>query len=491
MIDKVKSIRPVLLCGGSGTRLWPMSRESFPKQFVRLVEGKSLFELTIDRIQKFGSPICVANEEHKFLVNAVLADRYQSKADSGFILLEPVGRNTAAAMTCVALMPQISASDLLLFLPSDHYLPNIEAFTEMVHSGISAAYSGYIVTFGIQPNFPSTAYGYIRQGKKLEEINNNFSSSDREVGNDFKFGYEVDSFVEKPHFDKAQEMVLTGEYLWNAGIFLCQASVLLDALSRHSPDILESCKDAMNNATIDESFLRPERNSFLACRSESIDYAVMEKFEKIAVIPFMGVWSDIGNWSAVAKLSDSDESGNRIDGGGLAIQATNTYISASSRPVVALGTTNLIIVDTVDAVLVVSADKVEQVKEVVLQLKKNGTSQAVMHRCVPRPWGWYDLIDAGDRFKVKRITVKPGAGLSLQMHRHRAEHWVVVKGTAKVTNGERVFILEEDESTYIPVGVRHRLENPGETDLEMIEVQSGDYLGEDDIVRFDDAYGRS
>lgn len=475
------NIKPVILCGGSGTRLWPLSRESFPKQFVPLIAGQSLLELTIARVKKLGSPICITNEEHRFFVQDLLNQSGSSKQTSiANVLLEPAGRNTAAAMVSGALMPGIAHTDLLLFLPSDHFVPDVDAFVEAMQSGVAAAQAGYIVTFGVQPNFPSTAYGYIQQGSCLEDISASSGST-----------YAAERFVEKPPADKAQEMLLSGNYLWNAGIFLCQASVLIDALSRHAPDVLQSCQDAMKVAQVDGAFVRPNKEAFLACRSESIDYAVMEHFEKVAVVPFKGAWSDVGSWNAVANLSPADATGNRINGQGLVVQSTNTYINAPHRPVVALGTSDLVIVDTPDAVLVASADKVEQVKEVVAQLKKDGASQAVMHRRVARPWGWYDSIDMGDRFQVKRIAVKPGASLSLQMHHHRAEHWIVVKGKAKVTNGEDVFLLEENQSTYIPIGSKHRLENPGKTDLEMIEVQSGGYLGEDDIVRFEDTYGRS
>jgi mannose-1-phosphate guanylyltransferase/mannose-6-phosphate isomerase len=475
------NIKPVILCGGSGTRLWPLSRESFPKQFVPLIEGQSLLELTIARVKKLGFPACITNEEHRFfvqeLLNQTLSDNQASVAN---ILLEPSGRNTAAAMMSAALMPGVTNSDLLLFLPSDHFVPDVDAFIETIRSGVPAAQAGYIVTFGVQPSFPSTAYGYIHQGHQLSHINT-----------DAKSAYAVERFIEKPPADKAQEMVLSGGYLWNAGIFLCQASVLSDALLKHAPDILQSCQTAMQVAQVDGDFVRPNKEAFLACRSESIDYAVMEHFDKVAVVPFKGAWSDVGSWNAVANLSPADALGNRINGQGAAVQSTDTYINAPHRPVVALGTTNLVIVDTPDAVLVASADKVEQVKDVVAWLKKEGASQAVTHRRVARPWGWYDSIDMGERFQVKRIAVKSGASLSLQMHHHRAEHWIVVKGTAKVTNGENVFLLEENQSTYIPVGVKHRLENPGKNDLEMIEVQSGHYLGEDDIVRFEDDYGRT
>jgi mannose-1-phosphate guanylyltransferase/mannose-6-phosphate isomerase len=383
-------------------------------------------------------------------------------------------------MAGTALIPSIAPSDLLLFLPSDHFVPDVEAFIATIQSGVAAAQNGYIVTFGVQPSFPSTAYGYIQQGGELRDLTTSGSST-----------YAAERFLEKPTLAKAQEMLLSGNYLWNAGIFLCQASVLIDALSKHAPDILKSCQEAMKTSLADGDFIRPDKESFLACRSESIDYAVMEHFEKIAVLPFKGAWSDVGSWNAVAALSPADENSNRISGQGMAAHARNTYINAPHRPVVALGTADLIIIDTPDALLVAASDKVEEVKDIVAKLKRDGVSQAITHRRVSRPWGWYDSIDIGERFQVKRIAVKPGASLSLQMHHHRAEHWIVVKGTAKVTNGENVFLLEENQSTYIPIGVKHRLENPGKTDLEMIEVQSGSYLGEDDIVRFEDTYGRS
>ena len=475
----LSNIKPVILCGGSGTRLWPLSRESFPKQFVPLIDGKSLLELTLNRVKRLGSPICITNEEHRFFVQDLINPNLQSDHSFGSILLEPVGRNTAAAMASAAVMPGVSPSDLLLFLPSDHFIPDVDSFISTIQAGVVAAENGYIVTFGVQPSFPSTAYGYIKQGDTLIFYNDELNT------------YSVSGFEEKPALEKAQSMALSGNYLWNAGIFLCTASTLLEALGKHAPDILSSCRQAMNNPEIDGCFVRPNKESFLSCRSESIDYAVLEHFDKVAIVPFRGAWSDVGSWNAVAALTPEDQSGNRISGQGMAVQSNNTYINAPHRPVIALGTFDLVIVDTPDAVLVASVDKVEQVKEVVATLKKAGQAQAVTHRKVARPWGWYDSIDMGERFQVKRIAVKPGASLSLQMHHHRAEHWIVVKGTAKVTNGDQVFLLEENQSTYIPIGAKHRLENPGKTDLEMIEVQSGGYLGEDDIVRFEDTYGRS
>jgi mannose-1-phosphate guanylyltransferase/mannose-6-phosphate isomerase len=472
-------IIPVILCGGSGTRLWPLSRESFPKQFVPLINGKSLLELTLNRVKQLSSPIFITNEEHRFFVQDLLIHSSASKIRSASILLEPAGRNTAAAMASAAVMPSVNPSDLLLFLPSDHFIPDVDSFISTIQAGVAVAEHGYIVTFGVQPSFPSTAYGYIKQGDTL-----NFSNSELNA-------YAVSHFEEKPALEKAQSMVLSGNYFWNAGMFLCTASNLVKALGQQAPDILNSCKLAMSSAEADGYFIRPNKEAFLACRSESIDYAVIEHFDKVAVVPFKGAWSDVGSWNAVAALSPADEVGNRINGQGLTVQANNTYINAPHRPVVALGTSDLVIIDTPDAILVASLDKVEQVKDVVASLKKASHSQAVTHRKVTRPWGWYDSIDRGKRFQVKRIFVKPGASLSLQMHHHRAEHWIVVRGTAKVTNGDQVFLLNENQSTYIPIGAKHRLENPEKTDLEMIEVQSGSYFGEDDIVRFEDAYGRS
>ncbi len=466
-------ITPVILCGGSGTRLWPLSRKSFPKQFVPLIDNKSLLQLTLERVAQINSSgtspaaICVAAEDHRFLV----AEAMQAAKVKGQIILEPVARNTAPAMALAAL--QAAAQDLLLFCPSDHHIPDAQAFATMVQQGSHAARQGAIVTFGVVPSFPSTAYGYIEQGA---------------ASGDGSFG--VARFIEKPHTDKAQALILQGNVLWNAGIFLAQASTLLEALQQHAPDILQSCQQAMAQAAPDQQFVRPEPEAFSACRSESIDYAVLERHKQVAVVPFAGAWSDVGSWNAVADLSPADEQGNRIDGQGLAIQSQRTYIHAPHRVVVTLGTQDLLVIDTPDALLVASSSHAEQVKSVVAQLEARQSPQASLHRKVARPWGWYDSIDRGERFQVKRITVRPGAKLSLQMHHHRAEHWIVVSGTALVTRGSETFLLTENQSTYIPIGETHRLENPGKTDLEMIEVQTGSYLGEDDIVRFEDTYGR-
>ncbi len=465
----VSTIKPVILCGGSGTRLWPLSREGLPKQFAPLIHGKSLLHNTLERVAAFSPVLCVANHEHRFFVQEAM----QLARIDGEQLLEPEGRNTAAAMACAAIMA--SPDEMLLFLPADHYIPDTPNFLDTIRSGLPHASDGAVVTFGVTPTFPSTAYGYIQKGASLPDGH----------------AHTVKRFVEKPDAELARQLLLSGEHFWNAGIFLCSASTLKSAIGAHAPDILAACEAAMSSAIRDGSFVRPATEAFLGCRSESIDYAVMEHLDKLVVVPFSGQWSDVGSWNAVAELTPANADGNRIEGQAVLMDATDTYVNASSRLTVAIGTKNLLIVDTPDALLIVGKDHVERVKTAVEHLKSRGFSQATMHRRVARPWGWYDRIDSGDRFQVKRIGVNPGASLSLQMHHHRAEHWIVVKGTAEVTNGDRVMLFGENESTYIPLGVKHRLRNPGKTTLEIIEVQSGSYLGEDDIVRFEDTYGRA
>jgi mannose-1-phosphate guanylyltransferase/mannose-6-phosphate isomerase len=477
------AILPVILCGGSGTRLWPLSRKSFPKQFVPLVAGHSLLQLTAERVAPLGPHLMVvAAEEHRFLV----ADALQGIARPVQAILEPEGRNTAAAMALAALQARHAGQGdaLLLFCPADHHIPDAAAFRQMVQAGVPAAQAGEIVTFGVVPSFPSTAYGYIQQGEPLPD------GAARRVGR----------FIEKPDAATAQHLLLQGGVLWNAGIFLCQAGVLLQALHQHAPDILSACAEALSLAApaehapqsqADLHWVRPAAAAFQACRSQSIDYAVLETHRRVAVVPFAGAWSDIGSWNAVAELTPADAAGNRVDGQGRTHGARNTFVQAPHRPVVALGTQDLLIIDTPDAVLVAHRSCAEQVKDVVAQLDRDGQPHAVSHRKVARPWGWYDSIDRGERFQVKRIGVRPGASLSLQKHHHRAEHWIVVKGTAEVTCGGNTFLLSENQSTYIPIGQVHRLHNPGRVELEMIEVQSGSYLGEDDIVRLEDTYGRA
>ncbi len=479
-------ITPIILCGGSGTRLWPLSRQSFPKQFVPLIGNKSLLQLTLERIDLFGSaPILIGSEAHRFMMLDVLE---ASRNSSSTVILEPIARNTAAAMALGALQvlkahasaPQ-TAKSLLLFCPADHHIPDLPLFHDTVMQGAQAALNGEIVTFGVVPTYPSSAYGYIQT----------HAQSDQAPSAVFK----VDRFIEKPQAPKAQALILQGNVCWNAGIFLCTAEVLLKALKEHAPDILASCEAAMSAATETitsqgERLVQPNLNDLKTCRSESIDYAVMEHATNISLVKFTGQWSDVGSWNAVANLTPADASGNRIEGHGVAHLSQNTFIHAPTRPAVALGTQDLLIIDTPDAILVLAQSHAEQVKEVVAQLQTQNKSQAITHRKVARPWGWYDSIDTGERFQVKRISVKPGAALSLQKHHHRAEHWVVVRGTAEVTRGEETLMLCENQSTYIPIGEVHRLKNPGVVELEMIEIQSGSYLGEDDIVRLEDVYGR-
>jgi mannose-1-phosphate guanylyltransferase / mannose-6-phosphate isomerase len=470
-------ITPVVLCGGAGTRLWPLSRKSFPKQFVPLIGSKSLLRLTLERVAPLAPEvIAVASEDHRFLV----IDSMHAANVKGTVVLEPMARNTAAAMAMAALRAQ--PDSMLLFCPSDHHIPDGEAFKETLLKGVAAAEAGAIVTFGVQPTFPSTAYGYIAAGEARRDGTS-----------------QVVKFIEKPDANRAQELVLSGGALWNAGIFLMKAETLLLALQQHAADILDACRAADKGRTSERAtgagpetvFVRPHRPSFERCRSQSIDYAVMEKHANVCVVPFKGQWSDVGSWNAVADLEAPDGEGNRVHGHGVAHDARDTFIHAPYRPVVALGTADLLIIDTPDAVLVAHRDAAENVRDVVARLEQASTAQAVSHRKVSRPWGWYDSIDAGERFQVKRIGVRPGASLSLQKHHHRAEHWVVVRGTAHVTRGAESFLLSENQSTYIPVGEEHRLHNPGRIELEMIEVQSGSYLGEDDIVRIEDVYGRT
>ncbi|AMM25523.1 mannose-1-phosphate guanylyltransferase/mannose-6-phosphate isomerase [Variovorax sp. PAMC 28711] len=463
------TIQPVVLCGGAGTRLWPLSRRALPKQFAPLLAGKSLLQLTLERLRLLNPTVhCVAAEEHRFLVQETVI----AAGVDGLQLLEPVPRNTAAAMAIAAL---ISAPDqLLLFAPADHHIPDASRFAETVRTGIPAAMAGNIVTYGVVPSFPSTAYGYIRQGAALDLPGESPAS-------------HVDAFVEKPNAADAATLLLSGNHFWNAGIFLVEARTLIAMLEEHAPDILSACRRATEPTERDGNFVRVQRAAFENCRSQSIDYAVLEQCTRRAVVPFGGAWSDVGSWNAVAALHAEDASGNRINGQGFSIGARDTFIHAPTRPVVALGTQDLLIIDTQDALLVAHKDCAEQVKEVVSLLMTRGQREATEHRRVPRPWGAYDSVDDGERFSVKRLTVKPGAKLALRMHRHRAEHWVVVQGTARVTRDGVAETVRENESIYIPIGAIYQLENPGDSVLEVIEVQTGRHLGEDDVVRFDDA----
>jgi len=466
-------ITPVVLCGGSGARLWPLSRKSFPKQFVSLVGKDSLLKLTFERLREMGEHsiknlICVAADEHCYLIN----DALQAAGVSSTLILEPQQRNTAAAMALAAL--QADPDALMLFCPSDHYIPDSIAFGDMVQRGCKAAYDGAIVTFGVIPSFASTGYGYIERGAK---------NSDGD-------SYAVSRFIEKPDKELAQTLIASGKVLWNAGIFLCKTKTLTSALKKLAPDIFVACQRAFDAAIHKNNIIYPDADAFSNCPSESIDIAVMQKCAHIAVVPFDSSWSDVGTWNSVSELIKPDTRGNRIDGMGLTFDARNTYIHAQNRTVVALGTEDLLIIDTADAILIAAKTHAEEVREVVAELELRKASQSSSHRKVSRPWGWYDQIDSGEGFQVKRLHINPGGILSLQKHAHRSEHWTIVSGSSEVTVGDVTSLLHANQSIYIPAGAIHRLRNPSDQPLEIIEVQVGGYLGEDDIVRIEDVYGR-
>ena len=464
-------LQPVLLSGGSGTRLWPLSREAYPKQFLPLAGDDTMVQATWRRVEALAdlAPIVVANEEHRFLVAEQLR---QVGAPVPAILLEPVGRNTAPAIAAAALQAMAGGADpLLLVLPSDHVVRDVAGFQRAVREASSAAEAGALVTFGIVPDAPETGFGYIQA----------------EAGDGLR---QVLRFVEKPDAATARSYLDAGGYYWNSGMFLFRASRYLEELARFRPDIVDAVRAAHAAARHDGDFVRLDKGAFSACPSDSIDYAVMEKTADAMVLPVDIGWNDVGSWSALWDVAERDADGNAHHGDVIAVDSRNSYAYAQ-RLVALVGVDDIVVVETDDAVLVARKDKVQEVKQVVARLKQEQRSQAVLHREVHRPWGSYDSVDNGGRHQVKRIKVKPGAALSLQMHHHRAEHWIVVSGTAKVTRGDETLLLSENESTYIPLGVKHRLENPGKVPLELIEVQSGSYLGEDDIVRFEDVYGRS
>ncbi|MES2564405.1 MAG: mannose-1-phosphate guanylyltransferase/mannose-6-phosphate isomerase [Pseudomonadota bacterium] len=470
------NIHPVILSGGSGTRLWPMSRASMPKQFLGLASELSLLQETALRAMATCdcAPTFVCNEEHRFL----LAEQMRTVGvNARAIVLEPMGRNTAPAVTVAALSILDADPDaVLMVMPSDHVVRDVPAFTAAVQSAAVAAMQGHLVTFGIKPDHPETGYGYIQAGPQLDGCPDCYSTA---------------AFLEKPALPDAKNYVACSDYYWNSGMFVFQARAYLDEMKRLCPQIYELSEKALRKGSRDHDFLRLDVESFKTCPADSIDYAVMEKTERGAVIPVDMSWSDVGSWSALWDIKEKSAGDNVLCGDVFTEDTANTYISAESRFVAAVGVDELIIIETVDAVLVARKDKVQHVKQVVEHLKSHGRAEHASHRRVCRPWGSYESVDHGDRFQVKRITVKPGAKLSLQMHHHRAEHWVVVRGTARVTRGGEQLLISENESTYIPLGVSHRLENPGKVPLEIIEVQSGAYLGEDDIVRLEDAYGRA
>jgi mannose-1-phosphate guanylyltransferase/mannose-6-phosphate isomerase len=467
-------MRAVIMAGGSGSRLWPSSRGLYPKQFLSIPNQETMLQATLSRVQGLSnSTSVICNEEHRFIV----AQQAQEMGEKlGSIILEPVGKNTAPAIALAAfdaLDSSDGAAPLLLVMAADHVIKDVAAFHAAVSVAKLQAETGKVVTFGIVPESPHTGYGYIQRGVE---------SGDG--------AYAVSRFVEKPDEATAQSYLDDGGYYWNSGMFLFAADVYLAELKAFRPDIYEACEQAYLGKSRDVDFLRIDADAFKACPDESIDYAVMEKTDKAVVVPLSAGWSDVGAWSSLWEIGDQDAAGNVSSGDVLSHNTSNSYIRAEHRLVATVGLDNVVVVETNDAVLVAAKDQVQDVKKIVELLKAQGRSEVSQHRHVYRPWGVFDSIDNGERYQVKRITVKPGAKLSVQMHHHRAEHWIVVSGTAKVTNGDKELMLTENQSTYIPVGVVHALENPGKIPLELIEVQSGSYLGEDDIVRFEDRYGR-
>lgn len=468
-------ILPVIVAGGTGSRLWPLSRQLNPKQFLPLADAEmSMLQATILRLRGLAAatPQLICNEQHRFLAAEQLR---QLDMEHASILLEPVGRNTAPAIALAALQACKDGQDpVLLVLAADHLIQDVPAFHASIQSALPLAQDGKLVTFGVVPDRAETGYGYIEKGPA--------------VGTG---GFAVNRFVEKPDLATACDYLASGNFFWNSGMFMFQASRYLHELERFQPQILAACRNALEGGTQDMHFTRVDSDVFAACPDDSIDYAVMEKTADAVMVPLDAGWSDIGSWSALWDVSPKDAHGNVFKGDVLSHASQNSYVHAESRLVTLVGVDDLVVVETKDAVLVAHKDKVQDVKKIVEQIKNGSRQEHVNHREVYRPWGMYDSIDNGHRYQVKRITVKPGAKLSVQMHHHRAEHWIVVSGTAKVTNGERTYLVCENESTYIPIGQIHALENPGVINLELIEVQSGSYLGEDDIVRFEDKYGRA
>ena len=468
-------IVPIILSGGSGSRLWPLSRETYPKQFLPLVDQYTMLQSTALRIAGLAdvtAPLVVCNEEHRFMVAEQLrAVGVQPAA----VILEPVGRNTAPAVAVAALHAQNQGADpILLILPADHVIADVEGFRAAVRRVAPHAEAGRLITFGIIPAAPETGYGYIEAGASL----------------DASGVCAVERFVEKPDLATARNYLETGGYYWNSGMFMFRASAFLVELERLAPAMLAASQQALAAGHADTDFLWLGREAFAACPKDSIDYAVMEKTREAVVMPLAVGWNDVGSWSALWEVGARDADGNILRGDVISVDTHNTYVHAAARLVTTVGVEDLVVVETADAVLVASKERVQDVKTVVNQLQASQRPESRVHRKVYRPWGCYDAIDVEARFQAKRIMIRPGASISLQMHHHRAEHWVVVSGTARVTRGDEVFFLTENQSTYIPVGVQHRLTNPGKIPLEIIEVQSGSYLGEDDIVRFEDVYGR-
>ena len=468
-------IHPVIMSGGAGSRLWPLSRKLYPKQLLPLAGEDTMIQDTVRRVAgpRFAAPIAVCNQEHRFLI----AEQMRACGiEAPLIVLEPVGRNTApvAAVTALMLMEKDPAA-LVLLMPADHVVEDAEAFARAVEIAAAAAATGAIVTFGIAPTAPETGYGYIQRGEPMALAG----------------CHRVKRFVEKPDAATAQNYLDAGDYSWNSGIFVFRAKTYLDELGKYEPEMVSQCRAAVATGRRDLDFFRLGEDAFKASPSKSIDYAVMEKTAYAAVVPVDMGWSDVGSWQSLWEIAQRDAQGNVAEGDVVAVDVTNSYLRSEGPLLAAVGVEDVVVVATPDAVLVTRRGATQDVKKVVEEIERSGRHHHLHHRQVSRPWGSYDSVDGGERFQVKRIVVNPGAKLSLQMHHHRAEHWIVVTGTAKVTCDDKVFLLQENESTYIPLGARHRLENPGTTPLHLVEVQSGAYLGEDDIVRFEDTYGRT
>jgi mannose-1-phosphate guanylyltransferase/mannose-1-phosphate guanylyltransferase/mannose-6-phosphate isomerase len=463
---------PVILSGGSGTRLWPLSRGQYPKQFLPLVSSHTMIQETVLRLAGLDglkAPIAVCNEDHRFMMAEQL---WEIGVKPAAIILEPVGKNTAPAVATAALTAA-SEEDVLLVLPADHVIADLAAFHKAIVQAQALAKQGFLVTFGIVPTEPETGYGYIKRDTLQHGS-----------------AFNVAAFVEKPDAETAKHYLDSGDYYWNSGMFAFKAGTFLNELEKFNPEMLAICRQALNAAKVDLDFVRLDKTLFSTCPADSIDYAVMEKTDKAVVIPLDADWNDVGSWSALWDVTDKDACGNAISGDVLTVDTHNSFIHAQSKLVAVIGADDLVVIETADAVMIAPKNRVQEVKEIVAQLKERGRSEANVHRKAYRPWGHYDLVDTGERHQTKRIVVKPGGKLSLQRHHHRAEHWVVVKGTALVTKGDEKLLITENESTYIPLGITHCLENPGVIPLEIVEVQSGSYLGEDDIVRFGDQYGR-
>lgn len=466
---------PVILSGGSGSRLWPLSRQTHPKQFLRLINDESLFQTTLRRLSgmDFEDPLAICNEEHRFLITEQAKEINQPLSS---IILEPLARNTAPAIGLAAFQLKNSGhqDDLMMVMPSDHVINDIKKFQTAINHAMQGAKNDMLVTFGIKPSYPETGYGYI----KVFNLPNHGL-------------FDVENFVEKPSLEVAEQYIQSGDYFWNSGMFMFKVSTFLSALKAFEPEMYQACEISVNLAKSDLDFFRVDRTSFENSPSNSIDYAIMEKAKNVVLIPLDAGWSDVGSWPSLWDIQEKDSQANVLHGDVIAIDSKSNYIHSTNRLVTLIGVNDLMVVETSDALLVASKEKSQDVKKIVSQLVAEGRSEADIHQTQYRPWGKFNLVDDGNNFKVKRITIKPKEKLSLQLHHHRAEHWVVVSGTAKVQLGDEIITLKENQSIYIPMGAKHSLENPTERPLELIEIQTGAYLGEDDIVRFEDRYGRN